>query len=356
MVAMINAGGSGSRLWPLSTPDYPKHLLTLSQDTEETMLQETYKRARKVTSAVYVITEAGHADHVRKQLPDIDEDHIIVEPARRGTASCLIMALDYVADRHGKDMPMAMLYADHVVRDIEAFKDSVKHAAETSVKHNKITMLGVPPTHPSTGLGYILKGKKVSKQQELPIHVVGEFKEKPDLETAEEYLHSGDYLWNTGYFVAPIGVFLGSIEKHSKDLFKAYNSLRSAKNKEKAYLDLENQVTEFVLIEPAGFAGELLVVPGTFDWVDIGNFRDLHDAAKHDNKGNARHGSVTMEDTRNSYVRNDTDLDVAIYGVNDLVIVINEDGVLVTTRDKANDIKRVTKEVNGNKKNKKSKK
>ena len=135
MIAVIIAGGSGTRLWPLSTPDYPKHLLKLTG--EKTLLQQAYERASRIANKVYVITEASHSKHVLEQLPELNKDHILVEPGRRGTANCIIFALDYIARHENKTEPVAFIHSDHNVRDIDGFARSFKLAARVSSRFKR---------------------------------------------------------------------------------------------------------------------------------------------------------------------------------------------------------------------------
>src|SRR3990167_8066077 len=156
MITVIIAGGSGTRLWPLSTPDYPKHLLKINGD-ENSLLQNTYERAKRISSDTYVITEIGHAHHIKEQLPELGDENFVIEPARRGTASCIVAALVHIASRHGQDEPIAFLAADHFIRDNDGFAHSFKVAGDASVASGRVVLVGVEPDHPSTGFGYIQK-------------------------------------------------------------------------------------------------------------------------------------------------------------------------------------------------------
>lgn len=159
MIVVINAGGSGTRLWPLSTPEYPKHLLKIT--SEDSLLQETYKRVKQLSNDIYIVTEAGHAHHVKEQLPELKDDAFIIEPARRGTAGCIVACLSYIDARHDHDEVVAFLPADHVIRDSEGFAYSFENAAQASAQHNKVTLVGIEPVRPSTGFGYIEKDSKI---------------------------------------------------------------------------------------------------------------------------------------------------------------------------------------------------
>ncbi len=341
MIAVINAGGSGSRLWPLSTPEYPKHLLKIGNNGH-TLMQMAYERVKDFADDVYVITEQGHAHHVTDQLPDLDKDHVIIEPARRGTASCLLIALDHIGERHADDEPLVFMHADHVIHDVDGFCSTVSHAADVSVSESSIVLLGVEPTYPSIGFGYIKKGERVSKKDEREVFAVSQFKEKPDRTVAEKYIRDGRYLWNMGYFAAPLKVFVDTMESDAPSLHKGYHALKNSSDKKAAYLGLDDDAIDYALIEKAQ---KLLVVPGTFDWMDVGNFQDLHTVAKHDDDGNAVSGKFATEQVTNSYLHNDTDQNVAVIGLDNVAVVMTEHGLVVTNRNHAHKVGDVSKKL-----------
>ena len=343
MIALINCGGSGSRLWPLSTPEYPKHLLKVSHNPADgTLLQETFKRVDGFVEDAYFITEAGHADEVKAQLGDIDDDHIIIEPARRGTASCLLMALDHIRTRHGEDVPFVFMHADHVIHDTKGFRETITNAVEASKEFNAITLLGLEPTYASTGFGYIEQGARKSQEGEKDVHEVAMFKEKPDRETAEQYVREGRYLWNMGYFAAPLRVYVETMERDAPKMHKQFMALAESNDKEATYLEFEDDTIDYALMEPAS---NLHVVPGKFDWIDVGNFQDLHSITHQDADHNAVKGDgIEMLEVTNSFVRNECeDTNVAVVGLDNIAVVVTENGILVTNRNFAHKVGDVSK-------------
>lgn len=340
MIALINCGGSGSRLWPLSTPEYPKHLLSVTNGDGKTLLQNTYERVKDFADEVYFITESGHAHHVKEQLEGVDDDHVIIEPARRGTASCLLIALDHVRERHGDNVPLVFMHADAIINDVDSFRESIAHAARTSVDKSTITLLGVEPNKPSTAFGYIEREKRISDEEEKEVYTVAGFKEKPNYKTAQKYIKEGHYLWNMGFFAAPLKVFVNTMKKDAPVLHKGYESLVNADDKKKAYLALEDVAIDYALIEPAK---KLLAVPGNFDWIDVGNYEDLHVVATQDEDGNAVSGNVAIEDVTNSFIRNDTMTDVAVIGLDNVAVVMTDSGLVVTNRSFAQKVGDVSK-------------
>lgn len=342
MIAVIVAGGAGTRLWPLSTPDYPKHLLKVVGD--KSLLQTAYDRASALASHIYVITEISHAHHVRNQLPDLPEESFIIEPARRGTSGCALAALHTVQKNHPDDEAMAILWADHNIRDVKGFVESFKIAGRASEKHDRVVLVGIEPTYPSTGLGYIHKAEPLDNGG--LIYNVAEFKEKPELDLAKKFFQSGEYLWNGGYVVGTLKAFTKAMKSYCPPLWKDYQSListKSAKEYEKAYLKLENIPLDYTFNE---LVKDLLVVPASFDWLDLGAFKDLDAAVEHDKDGNYVRGKVGLEEVENSFIHNEEDKPVAVIGLNNVVIVNTPQGIVVSRKDLSQKVKEVSQQFN----------
>lgn len=339
VIVVIIAGGSGTRLWPLSTPSYPKHLLKVSGD-ERSLLQNTYARAKYLGDAIYVISEAGHIHHVREQLPELPEDHFIVEPARRGTASCILAALAHIAATHDRDEPIAFLAADHYIRDNDGFSYSFMVAAETSKQESRIVLVGVEPDYPATGFGYIQKDDLL--RQNEPVYNVHSFKEKPDRETAQAYLKSGHYLWNCGYFVGSLNVFERIMQAYAPDLFASYGTLAGSDGTayEEAYLALNSISIDYALIEKVS---NLLVVPASFDWMDLGTYADMYNAVDHDAQGNHVLGNVDAEEVENSFIQNHEQKPLAVIGLDNVIVVNTPDGIVVARKDLSQKVGEVSK-------------
>lgn len=332
MITVIIAGGSGTRLWPLSTSHQPKQLLALT--TERTMVQQAYDRAVTLGETVYVVTEASHAAALRAQIPELPDEAFLIEPGRRGTAHCIIFALDYIARHHDKDEPVAFIHSDHNVRDIAGFKRSFGTAGRVSTEKNEIVLIGIEPTFPSTGFGYIERDGAID--EDAGVYNVLSFKEKPDYDTALQYVESGSYLWNCGYFVGSVNTFLSEMEQSAPELEANYETLAAIESHgsdayNEAYLALDNQVIDIALIEKAK---SLAVVSASFDWMDIGNFKDLHDVVPKDEDNNYVRGeNIHALDVENVYVRNETDTPVAVIGLDNIVVVNTADGILIARKD-----------------------
>lgn len=332
MITVIIAGGSGTRLWPLSTSDFPKHLLKLTG--ERTMLQQAYDRAVRLGNTVYVVTETGHAAHVRDQLPDTAIDAFLIEPGRRGTAHCIIYALDVISRRHGTGEPVAFIHSDHYVRDTDGFVDSFNLAAKISQTRNEITLIGIEPTFPATGFGYIKRGSVIDADS--GVYHVESFKEKPEYDRALQYIESGKYLWNCGYFVGTVDTFLNEMRRSAPELMANFNTLTriaeiGSEEYNHAYLSLDTQVIDIALIEKAK---NLVVVSASFDWMDVGSFKDLHDVVTKDEKGNHFYGEgIHAIDVENMYVRNEETKPIAIIGLDNIVVVNTPHGILIARKD-----------------------
>lgn len=337
MITVIIAGGSGTRLWPLSTPDYPKHLLTINGD-KNSLLQNTYERAKKISDATYVITEIGHAHHIKDQLPELTDDNFVIEPARRGTASCIVAALAHISTRHDHDEPIIVLSADHFIRDAEGFAHSFRVASEASKKSGRIVLVGVEPDYPATGFGYIQKDGIYD--EELFVYNVHSFKEKPAHNVAQKYVKSGKYLWNCGYFVGSLNTFTNNMKEHAPELLENYQKLVDAKDKndyEQTYLGFENDTIDYGLIEKVK---DLLVVPAAFDWMDLGSYSDIHKAIGSDEQGNSIHGDqVVLIDVENSLVQNQEEKPIALIGLDNVAVINTPHGILVTRKDISQKVK-----------------
>jgi mannose-1-phosphate guanylyltransferase len=327
MIVVIIAGGSGTRLWPLSTHSYPKHLLNLIDD--KSLLQNTVDRALHITSL----------DKVQEQLSHIDKKNIIPEPARRGTASCFLLALSEIKKRKFGDEPILFLWSDHLVRNADGFAYTMLKAGDIAAAEKKLVFIGVEPSYPSTGLGYMERDGIVKGWRNT--YNLMNFKEKPDKKTAEKYFTSGKYLWNTGYLVGTLETFEREMLEHSKRMTSDYQTLCASKDYQETYLGFISEPIDTALSEKVT---DGIVVPASFDWADVGSFKDLHDISVKDDSGNHIKGQhVELENTTNSYVRNDSEIDIAVIGLDNVVVVNTPNGILVTNKNYAQKVGDVAK-------------
>jgi mannose-1-phosphate guanylyltransferase/mannose-6-phosphate isomerase len=345
MIIVIIAGGSGTRLWPLSTPKFPKHLLLLN-DNKISLLRQTFDRSKKVADKIYIVTEKSHIRHVKEQLPELSEDSFIVEPGRRGTANCIIAALQKINETNSSDETISFMHADHSIRDVKGFIHTLKLANKVSAQYRKIVLIGIEPSYPATGFGYIKKAELLS--DEPYVYNVDSFREKPEFNVARKYIYTGNYLWNSGYFVASISTYIESIKKYSKELFSNYEMLCQASKKEypSVYLSFKSSAIDYALLEKVP---DLKVIPANFDWMDLGSFSDLHKAAESDENNNYVFGNAELEEVENAYIRNETNIPLAVIGLDNIVVVSNSSGILVARKDISQKVGEVSKRLDNKK-------
>lgn len=327
MKEVIIAGGEGTRLFPVSTPSYPKHLVEgLIEGGSGSLLQHTYARAAELSDDIYIVPDASHAHHVAEQLPQVDADHMIVEPARRGTASCVLAALARIKNANADSSePVVFMHGDQYIPDTEAFADSVRLAAEVSQAAQRIVLLGITPTYPATGFGYIERTHQTAGADGA--FDVTAFHEKPNEPTAREWLETGRYVWNMGIFVASTGIFESTIKQYAPELWHGYQQLVAATPEtfNDVYRGLKSEAIDIALIERIAAGSpqpELAVVPTTYKWHDLGSFRDLWHIREKDEYDNVVIGNVTVgPGVVGCYLRNDTDRPLGVADTTNRAIV-----------------------------------
>lgn len=334
LTPIIMAGGIGTRLWPLSRASFPKQFLALNG--ERTLLQQTVERLADLpTRDPVTICNEEHRFFVAEQLRAINKlGPIILEPVGRNTAPAIALAALTEKDT---DPLLLVLAADHLITDVASFSQSVKNAIPLAEK-GKLVTFGILPTSPHTGYGYIKAGKKSGDG-----FLVDSFKEKPDQDTAQQYLAEGGYYWNSGMFLFRASRYLEELKTYRPEIFEACD--QSVSNVEK---DLD-----FVRIDPQAFAAcpddsidfgvmentaEAVVVLMDAGWDDIGSWCSLWDVSEKDENGNSMSGDVVLRDSRNSYIRAEDKL-IAAVGIDDLVVVSTKDALLVAHKDRVQDAK-----------------
>ena len=343
---VIMAGGSGSRLWPLSRRMYPKQFISLTASAS--MLQETVNRVSRINnSGLQLICNQEHRFFAAEQLQQLNlTADILLEPVGRNTAPAIALAA-LNAIKEGDNPLLLVLAADHVILDQPAFDASV-NAAITLAEQGKLVTFGIVPTQAHTGYGYIKQGELCGKG-----FCVDQFIEKPALAKAEEYVSSGEYLWNSGMFMFSARRYLEELEKFSPDILTAC----------KAAFDNSVVDLDFIRIDPTAFEAcpddsvdyavmektdDAVVVPMDAGWSDVGSWSSLWDIADKDESGNALSGDVMVHESCNNYIRADKRLVVAI-GVDDLVIVDTKDALLVASKDSVQDVKKIVERLKSDK-------
>jgi mannose-1-phosphate guanylyltransferase len=345
LYALIMAGGSGTRLWPRSRRDSPKQFLDIT--SSRTMLQETYDRIRPLIPAgrIWVITNDGYVGTVREQLPDVPAHNVIGEPSGHGTAPAIGLAA-VALNRIAPDAIMAVQTADHVIKDAEAFRSVLLAAAQVAAEGHLVT-LGIQPSHPETGYGYIHRGEPLGRAatEDRPydhVYRVERFVEKPDQATAEQMLASGEYYWNSGMFVWRVDVILGALERYMPRLYAQLAEIAQAIGtpRERAVLDrvwaeVANQTIDYGVMERAD---DVAVVPAKIGWSDVGSWATLFELLPSDENNNVIIGEHVGVETRDTLIYSPRRL-IATVGIEDLIIVDTDDALLVCPRDRAQEVK-----------------
>ncbi|MDB4035265.1 mannose-1-phosphate guanylyltransferase/mannose-6-phosphate isomerase [Pseudomonadales bacterium] len=343
--AVVMAGGSGTRLWPLSRAGHPKQFLALNGD--DTMLQATIKRLKglDISSAVTICNEE-HRFFVAEQLREINMlGSIILEPIGRNTAPAIALA----ALTSDDDPLLLVLASDHVIRDEVAFTKAVSEALPLA-EAGKLVTFGITPSEPHTGYGYIKKGSKSGAG-----FVVNEFAEKPSSQLAREYLLSGDYLWNSGMFLFRASRYLDELKKFRPDIFDACKAatvgittdLDFCRINKEAFVSCPADSVDYAIMEKTADA---VVFPMNAGWSDIGSWSSLWDISEKDINGNVSLGDVITHRTNNSFVKTDGQL-VTTIGVDDLVVIATKDAVMVAHKDSVQDTKVIVDQLKHNNRN-----
>ena len=329
---MVLAGGTGSRFWPLSTPEKPKQLLPLV--TEKPLLHDTVSRLRPIVDPDHtiVLTNASLTKAIGKLLRELPQKNIIAEPQPAGTAAALTWAALTIERRDGRNAVMICVHADWAIGDDDRFREALLEAESVALKTESLVTVGIVPTRADPGFGYIQPTDPVTGKPS----VVKRFVEKPDRARAEEMRNDG-YLWNSGIFVWRVGDFLDEVDEHTPELAAALRHGRSGD---------ASQFFESVIMPVSVDVGVLersskvMVVPGDFGWDDVGTWAALSRVRSKDEFGNVTTGDAHLLDCADNVVHADSG-QVVMYGVNDLVVVTKNGLTMVTTTDRASDLKRL---------------
>ncbi len=347
---VIMAGGSGSRLWPLSRVLYPKQFLCLKG--ELTMLQTTINRLNGVAcESPVVICNEQHRFIVAEQLRQLNKltENIILEPAGRNTAPAIALAA--LAARRSSpdgDPLMLVLAADHMIENEAAFRNAVVEAMPFA-ERGKLVTFGIVPNQPETGYGYIRRGEVCDQKADAVAFEVAQFVEKPDLATAEGYVSCGEYYWNSGMFLFRAGRYLEELAKYRPDILQACEQamagcdpdLDFVRVDEKAFLACPDESIDYAVMEKTADA---VVVPMDAGWSDVGSWSSLWEISQRSAEGNVHHGDVISHGSQNSYVYAESGL-VTTVGVKDLVVVQTRDAVLIADRNQVQDVKKVVERI-----------
>lgn len=340
--ALILAGGSGERFWPLSRRNRPKQLLRLV--SEQTLLEETVGRLDGLVppERILILTNVEQEKAVRDLLKRFPKENIVAEPAKRDTAAAVALGAGWVAARDHA-ATMLTLPADHVIADRTAFQETMKTAAAAAQETGALVTIGIKPTWACPGFGYIEQGAAVrlrNGNEKIAVHRVIRFREKPNVDLAESFLRKGNFRWNAGMFVWSITTVLSEFNRHAPELADFISQVRSPKNLDKIlrerFATLPRISFDYAIMEKAD---RVLMVEASFDWDDVGSWQAVARYFKKDAQGNAANRAVTALDSSDNIIFNEGETTIALLGVRNLIVVRTGDAILICHRHEAERIK-----------------
>ena len=333
MYGIILAGGSGSRLWPLSRELYPKQLLNLNSD--KSLLQSTFERLEGFMPKenIVSITNTKHTSNVRMQLSELSSKvNLLSEPVSKNTAPAIALAVKFIMQKSNSDPVIIVVPSDHLIENQDKFLSTVKKG-EKLAEAGYIVTFGIKPDYPETGYGYINTSDELQDGFK-----VKEFVEKPDLETAKQYLKAGTYYWNSGIFMFKASTLIQEIEKLAPEIANISNEIDFTKSDEIPFIKFDkmpNISIDYAVMEKSD---KIALVKLESDWNDLGSWQSIYDVSQKDKNGNVFVGHVLDKDSKNSFVYSSSKL-VATIGLEDTVIVETEDAILACKKDKTQDVK-----------------
>ena len=337
LIPIILAGGKGERFWPLSRKERPKQFLSLD-GSGISLLQATADRLLALSGTwekLWVITSELVAEGVREQLPQLPEANLLIEPEGRDTAPAVAWSTLEAAKRHGKEAVLGFFPADHWIGEPQAFAQTIEAAVQLASSKDAIVTLGIAPNYPSTGYGYIEQGDLQGSFNELPVYRVSRFTEKPDRDTAQGFMETGKFSWNSGMFIFRAEVVLNELQSHAPEIINPLSEQGKA-----AYSQLEKKSIDYALMEKTGLA---YVLPAQFDWDDLGDWNAIERLLKGDRE-NTELAHHVGQDTQGAIIYSSHDDEVIVtIGLEDVVIVRDRNATLVVNKHRTQEIKQVLK-------------
>ena len=345
MHAVIMAGGRGTRFWPRSREKKPKHLLDIVSN--RTIIQETVDRIKPLIKPenILIVTGKKHARELMKQLPEIPAKNIIIEPVGRNTAACIGLAAIHI-QKKAKDDVMVVLPSDHGIADPGQYRKVIAAAAKAAKKENTLITVGLKPTSPDTGFGYMEGGASAGHIGSETLLRVKAFREKPNLKQARTFLQSGNFFWNSGMFIWKASTILHEIERFLPDLYSGLMTIKAALGKSAEaktvsaiYKGLASISIDYGVMEKAK---DVFMIPASFGWSDVGSWDTLWEISAKDQNGNAVTGGsqAIFENTENALVYSPKKL-VALVGMKDVIIVETKDALLICKKGQSQDVKKI---------------
>ena len=351
--SLIMAGGSGTRFWPRSKVKKPKQFLNILG--EDSLIQETIHRFTTFTDTenIYVVSNKSQAEVLEAQTPMLPKENLIYEPVGRNTLPCIGLAAMF-AEKENPDGIMVVTPSDHLIQNNELFRDTVLAGAKIAEEKDGIVTIGITPTYPATGFGYVQTSKDITGNESIKQFKVERFVEKPDAPTASKYLEQGGFYWNSGLFIFKVSVFIEAIEKFAPELYKDLRKIQAEiglpsfdKTLDTIYRAVESISVDYGIME---HATNLYLVEGNFDWNDLGSWESVYQVNPKDENGNAGSGDAIFQDSKNSFIHTDNGL-IALVGLDDVIVVQDGNTTLVCPRNKAEDVKKIVDQLKSNNKN-----
>ncbi|MFC1615599.1 mannose-1-phosphate guanylyltransferase [Patescibacteria group bacterium] len=345
MKAVILAGGGGTRLWPLSTPQVPKQFQKITSD--KTMIEETLDRLDFLdTKDIYIAFNKQQITFIERYCPNIPEENLIIEPALRDTSSCIGFAASVIEKKHPGEV-MAVIYADHLIQNKDEFQKNLKVAEKLAKKENTLNIIEVPATEPNTNYGYVKTGNLLEELDGSEIYEIESFTEKPNKHKAKEFVLSGQYLWNTGIYVWKAETLLAHYEKLHPETYEKFIQMmkfldtdQESRIIEDVYPTLEKISIDYAIMEKVDPA-EIRIIKGDLGWSDIGNWQAIWEELPKDERGNILKGEVKDFECKNCLVYGPENKKIGVIGLEDVIIVDTEDGLLVCKKDQSKRVKEI---------------
>ena len=335
MKSIILAGGSGSRLWPLSREEYPKQLLALDKD--ESLLQKTFNRLCSFSKPadIVTVTNIKHYSNIKLQLNKIDSSNVVIgEPFGRNTAPAIASTLQYFIQQGCEDDVVLIVPSDHLIKDIDGFNKTVEQGKDLA-EQGYIVTFGIKPTYPETGYGYIKTEKAISVG-----YKVEKFVEKPNFETAKKYLDSGNYYWNGGIFMGKISTFLNEFKKYASDIYMHLGTLDFSNSTQinfSVYEKMPSISIDYAIMEKSD---KIALVKLQSDWNDLGSWQSIFNVKEKDENGNVLTGKVVVDNVKNSFIYSQKEV-VAVSSLENIILVETEDAIMACKLDESQNVKKL---------------